>query len=105
MTDRIAALSALAKRQGLDGLLVYSDLNRNYARRFTGTSGALLLTPRGPLFLTDSRYTFQASRQVRHAKVLQHHKSLLVEAVEHLKAAKVRKIGFEAAHVTVAHYE
>jgi Xaa-Pro aminopeptidase len=105
MTDRVAALQALAKAQGLDGLLVYSDLNRNYASRFSGTSGALLLTPRGPLFLTDSRYTLQAGRQVRHAKVLLQTRNLLVEAVERFKAAKAHKIGFEAGHVTVAHYE
>jgi Xaa-Pro aminopeptidase len=105
MTDRVAALAALSRAQGLDGLLVYSDFNRNYTSRFTGTSGALLLTPRGPLFLTDSRYTLQAGKQVRHAKVKLQTRNLLVEAVEAFKAAKARKIGFEAAHVTVAHYE
>jgi Xaa-Pro aminopeptidase len=105
MTDRIAALTAKARAEGLDGLLVYSDFNRNYASRFTGSSGALLITPQGPLFLTDSRYTVQAGQQVKNAKVLLQTKNLLVEAIERFKASKAHKIGFEAAHVTVAHYE
>ena len=105
MTDRIAALTAKAKAEGLDALLVYSDLNRNYTSRFTGTSGALLITPQGPLFLTDSRYTLQAGKQVQHAKVLLQTRNLLVEAIERFKATKAKKIGFEAQLVTVAHYE
>ena len=105
MTDRVAALAALAQAQGLDALLLYSDFNRNYISRFTGTSGALLLTPQGPLFLTDSRYTLQAGKQVKHAKVQLQTRNLLVEAVESLQASKARKIGFEASQVTVAHYE
>ncbi len=105
MTDRIAALTAKAKAEGLDALLVYSDLNRNYASRFTGTSGALLITPKGPLFLTDSRYTLQAGKQVQHAQVLLQTRNLLVEAVERFKAAGAKKIGFEAHLVTVSHYE
>ena len=105
MTDRVAALTALARAQGLDALLVYSDHNRNYASRFTGTSGALLITPKGPFFLTDSRYTLQAGKQVTHAKVLLQTRNLLVEAVERFKATGAHKIGFEASQVTVTHYE
>ncbi len=105
MTDRVTALQALAKAQNLDGLLVFSDHNRNYASGFTGTSGALILTPQGAVFLTDSRYTLQASQQVKTARVVLQTRNLLVEAVERLKAAKARKIGFEASHVTVAQHE
>ena len=105
MTDRIAAFREKTLKEGLDAFLVYSDINRNYLSRFTGTSGAVLLTPKGSLFVTDSRYTLQAQRQVKHAQLQLQTKSLLVELADRLKKSGARRIGFEAGHMTVAQHQ
>jgi Xaa-Pro aminopeptidase len=104
MTNRIAALQARLAPEKLDALLVYSDVNRNYASGFTGSAGGLLVSPSQAWFLTDSRYTLQAGRQVKHAQVVLQQKNLLVELVDRVRRLKARRVGFEAAQVTVAQH-
>ena len=68
---RIRSLRAACKKANLDGL-VLTDLNFvRYATGFTGTAGLVVITPRGAEFFTDSRYTLQAAKQVKGAKVLE----------------------------------
>ncbi|HTB34509.1 MAG TPA: aminopeptidase P family protein [bacterium] len=105
MPNRIAALQSKLVQEKLDALLVYSAVNRNYLSRFTGSSGALLVTLKQAWFLTDSRYTLQAGRQVQGARVLLQKKNLLVEAMALIKAHGLRRVGFEAGHVTVAEHQ
>jgi Xaa-Pro aminopeptidase len=105
MPNRIAALQSKLGPEKLDALLVYSPVNRNYLSRFTGSSGALLVSAKQAWFLTDSRYTLQAGRQVQGAQVLLQKKNLLVEVMALCKAQGLRRIGFEAGHVTVAEHQ
>jgi Xaa-Pro aminopeptidase len=105
MNPRIAALREKLKSDRLDACLVFSEVNRNYLTGFTGSSGALLLLPSTALFITDSRYTLQAGRQVKGATVLLQTRALLVDALEQLKRAKAKRIGFEASHLTVTQYQ
>jgi Xaa-Pro aminopeptidase len=105
MPNRIAALQSKLAHEKLDAFLVYSAVNRNYLSRFTGSSGALLVSPKQAWFLTDSRYTLQAGRQVQGAQVLLQKKNLLVEATGLLKGLGLRRVGFEAGHVTVAEHQ
>ena len=60
---RLARLLACQKRQGLDALFIFTDVNRYY---LTGleTSNGLLLTQAGraPVFYTDFRYLTMAKR-------------------------------------------
>lgn len=105
MTQRIAALQEKLRQEKLDALLVVSAVNRNYVSRFTGSSGGLLLTPRAAWFLTDSRYSLQAGRQVQGAEVLLQKRNLLVELADRAKRLKARRIGFEAGHMTVAEHQ
>jgi Xaa-Pro aminopeptidase len=105
MTDRLPTLIGKTRALGLDAFLVYSDVNRNYLSRFTGTSGAVLILGSKALFITDSRYTVQARRQVKGAQLQLQTKSLLVELADRLKRAKARVIGYEAAHTVVSHLD
>jgi Xaa-Pro aminopeptidase len=104
MPDRIAALQVKLSQDDLDALLVYSDVNRNYLSGFTGSAGGLLVARDQAWFLTDSRYTLQAGRQVKHAKVVLQKKNLLVELVDQCRRIKARRVGFEASQVTVAQH-
>lgn len=89
----------------MDAFLVYSDVNRNYLSHFTGTSGAVLILGRQAQFITDSRYTLQARRQVKGAQLKLQTKALLVELADRLAASGAQRIGFEAGHVTVSHLD
>jgi Xaa-Pro aminopeptidase len=105
MNQRIDTLRKRIERDGLDACLIYSDINRNYLTGFTGSSGALLILPRQTLFLTDSRYTLQAKRQVQGAKIVLQTRPLLVDTLEWLKKVSLKRIGFEASQVTFAQHQ
>lgn len=51
-------------KHGLDAMLFTDIRNIRYLTGFTGTDGVLVLTTESGCFLTDSRYTEQAKRQV-----------------------------------------
>lgn len=105
MTARLSTFVKKSRALDLDAFLVYSDVNRNYLSRFSGTSGAVLVLGSQAHFITDSRYTLQARRQVRGAKLQLQTKSLLVELADRVAASKAVRVGYEAGHVTASHLE
>src|SRR5437762_470064 len=98
---RIKNLQHSLVRHRLDALLVTHMPNVRYLCGFTGSSGALLVTPQSTALHTDGRYTAQGREEVRGARVRIAKGSPSIAA---LAAASGRKItiGFEADHVTVS---
>src|SRR5258706_10270879 len=105
MAPRLDTFRRAMRQEGLDGFLVLHSFNRNYLSGFSGSSGALIFGPSKTLFLTDSRYTLQANKEVLGAQVLLQTKALLADAVALIKKLRVRKLGFEGQHVPFAAYE
>ena len=105
MTTRLDHFRTRMRKDGLDGFLVLHSFNRNYLSGFTGSSGALYVGPYKTQFLTDSRYTLQAAKQVQGAEIVLQQRALLADAVDLVKKARSRKLGFEALHVSFAAYE
>jgi Xaa-Pro aminopeptidase len=89
-----------------DALLVGHLPNIRYLCGFTGSAGFLLVEESGSVFFTDVRYDTQAREQVKGAKVVIARKAVLEAVAEWVgsrsKRAKVRTIGVEAEHLTVA---
>jgi len=67
--DRIRAIRKKMEAQNLDGILVTNMDQVRYLTGFTGSSGLLVVGRKSADFITDSRYTIQASRQVKGARV------------------------------------
>ena len=84
----------------IDALLVSFLPNVRYLTGFTGSNAMLALTPGGAVMFTDSRYETQARQQVdcpsRIKKV-----SLWRAAAAWAKRLKVKRLGLEAARVTM----
>ena len=87
--------------RGVEALLVTHLPNVRYLCGFTGSSGVLVLGRR-TLFLTDGRYTQQAREEVLGARVVIAKGSPLAAAVRALSQARVRRVGFESQHLSVA---
>lgn len=88
----------------LDAILFSNLLNIRYLCGFSGSEGALLLTRDNAWFLCDSRYTTQAAAEVGDAAIRQF--NVKVDAVAELLAElKLKRIGFEAVHTTVADFK
>jgi Xaa-Pro aminopeptidase len=100
---RLRLLQATLGTHRLDALLITYLPNIRYLCGFTGSAGVLIITTRDKVLLTDGRYTEQAREEVKGAKVRIVKKSALLAAAEWLqKKPRLRRIGIEAAHMTVA---
>ncbi len=66
---RLSDLRKKMKAENLDGMLINHLDHVRYLTGFTGTAGLLVVSGNRADFLTDSRYTVQAKKQVKGARV------------------------------------
>lgn len=99
--DRAGAAREQLARHGLDALLFLGLTNIRYLAGFTGSDGALLVGAEGSWFLTDSRYTVQATAEAPHCQVREYRGK--VEGVAALVSEQGwRRVGFDAEQTSVA---
>ena len=101
--SRISALRKEIKSENLDGLVVNHLDHIRYLSGFTGSSGLLIVMQNTAHFFTDSRYSIQAARQVKGAKV-QIVPSEPIGSLNGLKwlQHKNLKLGIDSEHLSVA---
>lgn len=93
------------KELNLDGALIYSDVNRNYLTGFTGDSSFIVVTFDKAIFITDSRYTEQASNEVLGFEVVEYTPPLYDFIKNIVQENNIKKLGIEEMHMTFADYE
>ena len=102
-SKRLRSLRVATDQHHLDAFLISHLPNVRYLCGFTGSAGVLLVTSHDQVLFSDGRYTQQAKEQVQGARIKIGKKSALVSAGEWLgKRHSIRRIGIEAAHLTVA---
>jgi Xaa-Pro aminopeptidase len=99
--QRRSALRARVSEQGLSGLLVMHPANWYYLTGFSGEAGALVLTRRGAVLVTDGRFTAQAKQESSGIRVAVQKGSLTATVGNLLKAQGRLRIGFDTAKLTV----
>lgn len=104
LKKRASVLRTLLFEQQLDALLITRPVNLRYLCGFTGTDGALIVTVQEMIFLTDSRYTTQATEEVTADQRLEYAQQVegIIAALDDCNA---RKVGFEAEYLTCAAIE
>ena len=95
-------MRALLSAQRLSGLLVTQPANWYYLTGFSGEAGALILTQRGAILVSDGRFTSQAKQETSGIRVAVQKGSLTATVGELLKAQGRLRIGFDATQITVA---
>jgi Xaa-Pro aminopeptidase len=98
---RLQRLNKALERSRVDALLVTHMPNVRYVTGFTGSAG-VLLAGRRPVFWTDGRYGEQARREVKGARIVVAKGPAVLAAIQHAAASGVKRLGYEAEHVTVA---
>ena len=101
---RIDDLRHRMNKENLDGFIV-NDLNQvRYLTGYTGSNGLLVVGPREATFLTDFRYTEQAKKQVKGARVTIAERGDLVACLEQYPKLNKRNLryGFSAQALSVA---
>lgn len=105
---RVAALRERMRAEGLDALLVTNPENRRYLSGFTGhddgadSAGTLLVADDDAVLITDGRYAEQSAAECPGLSVIVRQESLASVAAGVLRDLGARRVGFEAAHLTVA---
>ena len=91
-------------KKNIEALLVTSPYNLRYLTEFTGTAGLALVTGERAVFITDFRYTEQASKQVTEFEVVQAKTNLLEEAAAVSRELGIQVLSFEQDFVTYSSY-
>jgi Xaa-Pro aminopeptidase len=100
---RVHRFRSALEESRLDAAALTHLPNVRYLCGFTGSSGVLVITDREALLFTDGRYTQQAQNEVKGAKIRISRKSSLLAAAEWMgRQRSSRRIGIEAAHLTVS---
>lgn len=99
---RQSAVKTHVEKLRLDALLVTHMPNVRYLCGFTGSAGVLSVGLGRPVFFTDRRYTAQARQEVAGARVVISRGSPLLAAAQFAGKSRLRRMGIEAAHMTVA---
>ncbi len=100
---RINALRQKLRTDNLDGMILTHLDHVRYLTGFTGTAGLLVISPGGADFFTDFRYTDQARKQIKGARVSIVKRDLVAGLKEFPKLnVKNRTYAFSSEHLTVA---
>jgi len=103
---RLTEVRRVLEEKNLPALLVMQAENRRYLSGFTGSAGALLITPTRAILATDFRYWAQSAQQAPDFTVYPA-KGGLKDYLPGLiaEAGGPARIGFESNTVTVAQYQ
>ncbi len=98
--DKLALVREHLEKWEVEGLLVTSATNRRWLSGFTGSAGQLLITAEQAILATDSRYWQQAEQQAPAFEIFRL-KDQSEDALTFLEKGGVKRIGYEARHMTV----
>jgi len=101
---RRASAQAILQSRNLDAIIFSSLENIRYLCGFTGSDGALVLTPGESFFLCDSRYWTQAEQEVKGSRII-HYKKKTEGVASLLLEFDLKHIGFESASFTFSFYQ
>lgn len=107
MISHLERLRAALAAQELPALLVSAPANRRYVSGFRGSFGALLVTAEQALIFTDGRYVPRVAGEAPGfalRQVVNPERPLLKLLVEAIGELAPGRVGFEAAHMSVAEH-
>jgi Xaa-Pro aminopeptidase len=98
------SLRAGLEERRLPGLLVTNLTNIAYLTGFRGSAAVALFNPHEGVLWVDPRYALQAREEAWGVEVIKERKGLHTAVAEWLKTNKVRRVGYEEAHLTCADF-
>ncbi len=104
LPPRLETLAARLDELEMDAMLVTDEINVRYLSGFTGDSSYLLVTRKGTTIMSDGRYDTQIADECPAlATAIRPPGQLMQDLLaEVIKGSGQSRVGFEAAHVTVA---
>lgn len=106
--ERRQRLKSLAKKAGLDAVLVTSEQNVSYLTGFTGDASYLLVSQKEDLFISDSRFTTQLADECPDIPAeirLTSEKTMAQFLSDLLARAKWSKLGYDPDSLTKSQFD
>jgi len=100
---RLEKVREVMKKHRLDGLLLTTIDNVRWLSGFTGSTGTVFLSGGRAYFLTDSRYTIQASEETR-GFVVKEFSNILEGITKIAKRFMIERLGFERRGILYQEY-
>ena len=95
-------MAGLLHSSRIDSLLVTHPANWFYLTGFTGESGVLVVSKKGARLITDGRFVVQAKEETTGVRIQQQKGTVFESAAQAIRDAQARRVGFDAAHITVS---
>ena len=89
--------------ENIDAALIVTPCNRRYFTGFISSDGFLLVTRKGSIFYTDSRYIEAAEKQIKCCEVAEG-KQVFAQMKDYLNEKNVKTVAVEAAGMTLAEF-
>lgn len=89
--------------ENIDSALIITSRNRRYFTEFESSDGFLLVTRRGSIFYTDSRYIEAAENKINCCDVCEG-KDVFRQIKEYLEERNISSIALEASGITVSQF-
>src|SRR5690625_2423513 len=102
---KINSVKAALESNDLDAIIITNPINRRYITGFTGSAGIVIISKTANRFVTDFRYTEQATEQATGFTIVEHKRAIELEVNEQLRELGVQTVGFEENDVTYALFE
>lgn len=104
--EKLNKLTEKLQAENLDAMLITNGINRRYITGFTGTAGVALITKNNErIFITDFRYTEQATAQAKHFTIVEHKNGMEAEVQNQIKKHNIKTLGFEQTDISYATYK
>ena len=105
MSLRLNKVYSRLRQRGLDGLLVSLPANISYLTEFLSRDAYLLVSEKGNIYFTDSRYTEEAASFLKGKfKLKECNGSVFKRIAEVSSALKLKRLGFEERYLPFAEY-
>jgi Xaa-Pro aminopeptidase len=106
MVSRLRELVKLFTDNKIDAFLVTKDINISYLTKFQASESYLFVSPKESFYITDFRYVLEAAKGLGETVRVRQYKGIIFDEVFVLAAArKIKRLGFDPNHLTVAQYQ
>lgn len=102
--SKITEVRSIFAKKGINAAMIYKPANVSWISGFSGDSSIVIVTENSQYFITDSRYTEQAQKQIPAEFEIVEIRSEVRNAVlaDILNKNSVKKLGIEGAYITLA---
>lgn len=103
--SRLKKIRESMKKRKIEALLITSPYNLRYVSNFTGTTGLSLITLEKAYFVTDFRYTEQATAQAVGFEIVKNSGTIYEEVARLVEKDGIETLGFEQDFVSYSTFD